>query len=572
MPLDACTLSALLRELKEAGEGAKIDKVQQPERDRILLSLRTPMGNRKLLLAAGTGNARVHFTEETMTNPAEPPMFCMLLRKHLLGGRIREITQPDWERMLVFSLESRDEMGDLSGKKLIVEMIGRSSNIILVGEDGRILDCHRRMDFGGDAERRMLPGMIYRFPPAQGKKQFFTSTREEREALLARAEEDSPEDWLMKTFSGLSPLLCRELSARCGGSMADLAPAMDALAETVEKREFVPTLVLTEGKPRDFSFLTVTQYGSQAENEVFGSFSALLDAFYSRRDRLEQRQRRSHELTKTVRTVRDRLQRKLAIQQEELMRTEDREEVRKRAELITANLYRLHKGDRELVCEDYYAEGCPTVHIPLDALKTPQQNAAALYREFSRQKAAREHLTGFIAQGEQQLTYLNSVLEEISLAETERDLSDIRRELAETGYLRRSTGTRQDKQKPQAPLRFVTEEGYEVLIGRSNIQNDELTHKLARRTDYWLHVQKIHGSHVILRCDGLEPPEESLRQAASLAVWFSQGREGGKVPVDYTMVRHVRKSPGGLPGMVLYTEYRTLMAEADEALVRRLKK
>lgn len=298
----------------------------------------------------------------------------------------------------------------------------------------------------------------------------------------------------------------------------------------------------------------------------------MLDAFYARRDRLESRRRRSHELTKQIRTIRDRLARKLVAQGEEYKRTEGREEIRKTAELITANLYQLHRGDSELVCEDYYTEGCPTVRIPLDPLKTPQQNAAAMYKEYNKCKAARAHLDRLIAEGEQQLDYLNSVLEELALAESEKDISDIRRELTETGYLRRPKGGKPDRSRLQAPLRFVSDDGLEILVGRSNVQNDELTTKTARRTDYWLHTQKVHGSHVILRCDGLEPPARSIEQAASLAAYYSQGREGGKLPVDYTMVRFVRKPSGALPGKVIYTDYKTILAEADEKLTARLKK
>ncbi len=573
MPLDAITITALCSELSERLEGAKIDRVQQPERDMLILSLRAKTGNLRLLLAAGAGNARVHISGESMENPAEPPMFCMLLRKHLVGARIASLVQPDHERMLIFHLDTRDEMGDFSSKQLVVEMIGRSSNIILVGSDGRIIDCMRRMDFAGDSLRRLLPGMIYRLPPKQDKMDFFLSDADTRRQLTKRADRAvPPEKWLLDSFSGLSPLICRELSYRSGGSYDTLPQQLDALHDTVTAGDFTPWLLSEEEKPRDFSFMPIRQYGDAMKGESFGSFSELLDAFYARRDRAERQRRRSHELNRSVRTVRDRLVRKLTGQREELRRTEDRDEFRKNAELITANMYRLKKGDRELSCEDYYQPDCPTVKIPLDVLKTPQQNAAALYKEYNKLKAAEEHLTVLIEQGEKQLDYLNSVLDELARAETEKDISDIRRELIETGYIKKRKGAKPEKIKTQAPMRFVSDDGLEILIGRSNTQNDELTTKTARRTDYWLHTQKVHGSHVIIRCDGLEPPERTIEQAASLAAYYSQGREGGKVPVDYTMVRFVRKPSGALPGMVIYTDYKTLMAQADEELVMRLRK
>ena len=573
MPLDAICTAALAAQLEQEIAGGRIDKVQQPERDMLLLSLRANGRNRRLLIAAGTGNARVHLTEASFENPAEPPMFCMLLRKHLVGAHIVSIFQPEHERMLILLLDTCDELGVEARRQLVVEMIGRSANVILVGEDGRIIDCLRRVDFAGDAMRRLLPGMIYRMPPKQEKLSFFESDAESRRVLIAGADRSTPMDkWLLDRFSGLSPLICRELSYRCGGDYELLPVQLDALAETVENGEYAPCLINRDGKPFDFSFLRISQYGEAAQTELCESFSQLLDAFYSRRDQQEQQRRRGRELQRSVKSARDRLARKLAGQREDYRKTETREEVRRRAELVTANLYRIRRGDRSLVCEDYYEPDCPEISIALDPLKTPQQNAAALYKEYGKLKGARQHLSVLIEQGEQQLDYLNSVLDELERAESEKDLSDIRRELSETGYLRRQKGARTEKGRAQTPLRFVTDAGLEVLVGRSNVQNDELTTKLARRTDYWLHTQRVHGSHVILRCEGQEPDEASLEQAASIAAYYSQGREAGKIPVDYTMVRFVRKPSGSLPGKVIYTDYHTILAEADEALVNRLKK
>lgn len=573
MPLDAIYLSALTAELKEKLEGGRIDKVQQPERDMLLLSLRAKGENLRLLLAAGTGNARVHLTESSFENPAEPPMFCMLLRKHLVGAHISAVYQPDYERMLIIELEGHDEMGFACQKKLVAEMIGRSANVILVDGEGRIVDCMRRMDFGGDAQRRMLPGMIYRLPPRQEKPPLLETDSAQRQAMIQAADrQQSPDKWLLNSFAGLSPLVCRELAHRCGGSYDTLPELLDAFVDSVQAGDLRPTILYEDGKPRDFSFMPVSQYGPAVSCREEESFSRLLDSFYSQRDRAEQQRRRSHQLFKIVRTTRDRIQRKLASQTEELRRTEDRDKVRKTADLVTANIYRIKKGDRTLECVDYYDPECPTIRIALDPLKTPQQNAAALFKEYNKLKAARSHLTGLIEEGERQLDYLNSVLELLSLSETEKDISDIRRELIATGYLRKQGGSKADRSKAQAPWRFVTDDGFEVLAGRSNVQNDELTTRTGRRTDYWFHTQRLHGSHVILRCNGMEPTELAIAQAAAIAATYSQGREGGKVPVDYTMLRFVRKPSGALPGKVVYTDYKTIMTEADEALVRRLKK
>ena len=572
MPLDAVTLRALTSELRSCAEGAKIDRVQQPEKDLLILTLRTREGNRRLLLSASVSGARVHFTSLSFENPAEPPMFCMLLRKHLIGARIRSIEQPEMERLLLFRLSARDELCDEVEKTLAVEMIGRSANVVLIGPDGRIIDCLRRMEYGGEG-RGMLPGMIYRLPPRQKKTPFFGCTDEELLLRLDSIESGAELDKeLLGRFSSLSPLLCRELCYRSRGELGLLKENALALRETVAAGDFVPTLISLDGAPRDYSFMAVNQYGPAAQNERFDDFSSLLDAFYARRDREESRRRRSRELLHSVRSAHERLQRKLAVQRKELADTAGREELRRRAKLITANIYRMKKGQGELVCENYFEDGCPEIRIALDPLKTPQQNAAALYKDFSRKKAAEEHLTVLIAEGEKQSEYLSTVLDEIERAENERDLADIRRELTETGYLKKPRSAKADRSKPQAPLRFLSSDGLEILVGRSNIQNDELSFKTARRTDIWLHTQRIHGSHVILRTDGLDPPQRSLEEAASLAAYYSQGRQAGKIPVDWTQARHVKKPSGAMPGAVLYTEYATILAEADERLADRLKK
>lgn len=583
MPLDAVFLSGLHVELAPQILGAKIDKVQQPERDLLLLSLRTRSGNERLLIHGGVGSARVHLTQGRFENPASPPMFCMLLRKHLVGARITKLAD-NGDRLLEIHMDAHDEMGTETRRTLVVEMMGRQSNVILVDGEGIILDCMRRVDPFMSEVRPLLPGMRYRLPPKQEKPDFFETEPEERAALLRAAESGTALDsWLLHTFSGLSPLVCRELCYRAfqdaSPRFASLMPeqeiaflaAMNWLDDLVQSRKLAPYLLSDDHKPKDFSFLPIEQYGDTLRCEKRSSFSALLDEYYLRRDQAEAMRRKSQSLTKTIKNLRDRTARKLSMQREELRRSEDRETIRRRADLITANLYRIQKGDRVLRAEDFYEEGMPTVEIPLDPLKTPQQNAAQLYKQYQKAKTAETHLTALISEGETSLHYLNSVLDEISRAEGEQDLAAIRAELRESGYLKREKSAKKEKLRPRAPLRFVSDSGYEILVGRSNAQNDELTHRIAHRTDYWLHVQKIHGSHVIIRAKDSEPDEKTLAQAASLAVYYSQSRAGGKTPVDYTMVRNVRKPSGGLPGMVLYTTYQTILAESDEALAERLR-
>ena len=572
MPLDAPLLRGLTDELAAALTGARIDKVQQPARDTLLLSVYTQLGARRLLISAAGSGSRLNFTNEKYENPDKPPMFCMLLRKHLTGARIDAVEQPEWERMVILSLTARDELGVECHPKLMIELMGRASNVILCGEDGRIIDCLRRVDFGEEAYRRLLPGMLYKYPQSPEKPCFFTTGSDKRRELLASASgEEEPSGWLLDTFSALSPLIAREIARRAGG-YEHLAEAMDALDESVKARELTPTLVKLGGKAKDFSFMRITQYGREAENVELESFSALLDAFYAQRDRAERMRRASHDTVKAVRTLRDRTARKLASQREELKKSAGREELRRRGDLITANLWRAQKGARELECEDYYTEGCPVVKIKLDPLKTPQQNAAQAYKEYRKAETAEKHLTELIAAGERQLDYLESVLDALNRAESERDVQEIRAELTGSGVLKAQRGSaKQRKIKPAGPMRFVSGTGYEILVGRNNAQNDELTTKTARLTDIWLHTQRVHGSHVVIRCMDTEPDEQTLAEAASLAAYYSEGRDAGKVPVDYTQIRRVKKPSGALPGKVIYTEYQTIIAEPDPDLAKRLK-
>lgn len=573
MALDTVMLSALAAELRPKLEGARIDKVRQPEREQVLLSIRNKGENMRLLINAGAGSGRVALTGQSFENPAEPPMFCMLLRKYLVGARIEKLTQPNWERLLMVDIISHNELGDSVCLKLAIELMGRSSNLVLVGDDGRIIDCLRRMEYGGDVQRRMLPGMIYRLPPAQKKPLIFDCDRAQIESALNSSEDGKPLDKrLLDSFSGLSPLVCRELVHRAFYDISCLPDALEAFLESVRAGKFTPTLLTKDGKPAEYSFMQLKQYGSEYEQQSLNSFSELLDAYYSKRELSERRRRRARELSHSVKTARDRIQRKLVCRLEELERTYGREEIRKNAELLTANMYRVKRGDSSVTVEDYYTDGCPSVEIKLDILKTPQQNAAAMFKEYNKLKTAEIHLTALVAEGEKQLDYLNSVLDELERAETERDLAEIRRELLETGYLKKQKGAKPDKSKKQGPMRFISSDGYEILVGRSNSQNDELTTKTARRTDIWLHTKSVHGSHVIISCEGREPPERTIAEAASIAAYYSQGREGGKTAVDYTAVRFVRKPSGSMPGKVVYTDYRTVMAEADEALCEKLKK
>ena len=583
MPMDAVCLGAVIAEVRAAALGARIDKIQQPARDQVVLLL--PRGLR-LLLNAGTNQPRLQLTGVLRENPAQPPMFCMLLRKHLTGAKIVDITQPEMERIAVLTLEGRDEMGELCRRALVLEAMGRQANLILLDGEGRIIDCLRRVDLESAEKRQVLPGMFYRLPPSQaGKRSPLSLGDGEFRTLLENAgAEEQADRWLLDTFYGLSPLACRELVYRaCGttdarmlelgaGQKDALCAAWDALLGRIRAGDYVPAMLLRDGKPMDYACFPIAQYENGAEMARYDSFSALLDDFYQKREQAERMRQLGHDLRQTAVSARDRVRRKLALQDKEYQATQNRDALRRAGDLITANLYRMERGARVLETEDYYEEGCPTVEIRLDPLLTPQQNAAKYYKNYNKAKTAEKMLAEQMEKGRVELDYLESILEELERAESEQDLREIRAELKDAGYIKQRAGEKKQIRRPLKPRAFLSSAGIPISVGRNNRQNDQLTCKDAAPGDLWLHTQKIHGSHVILHTGGKEPDEQSLRQAASLAAYYSKAREGQNVPVDYTPVRYVKKPGGARPGMVVYTTYRTVYVTPDEALVKALEK
>ena len=557
MPLDALCLSGLVHELNGALSGARIDKIYQPGRDEVVLALRAPGGNVKLLLSANPNHPRPQLTQLPRENPDAPPMFCMLLRKHLSGGRILSIAQPHLERVVEIRLEALDELGDRVERRLVLEAMGRHSNLILLDGEGRITDCLRRVDGDMSARRQVLPGLFYRLPPAQAKLDPTALDRGELERLLAAAPPQAQADqWLLDAFGGLSPLVCRELACRAGGSTDARLDAMgqegrrrlldglEGLLKDVQENRFTPVMVTIDGRPKDFSFLPLEQYGSAAGLTPFPTFSQLLDQFYEQRENQERIRQRGQDLIRSVTNARDRLTRKLANQDRELTATLDRKRLRQYGDIITSNFHAMDKGMARLRATDFYDPEGREVEIPLDPLLTLQQNAAKYYKEYNKAKTAQRMLTIQMEKGRGELDYLNSVLENITLAEGERDLQEIRQELVDTGYLcRPSKAKGREKRASSKPMEFCSSAGLRIAVGKNNTQNDLLTCKLAAKGDIWLHTQKIHGTHVILFTQGRTPDPGSLQEAACLAAWVSQGRESGKVPVDYTPVKYVKK-PG----------------------------
>lgn len=585
MPLDALCLSGVVAELKPILTGAKIDKVHQPGRDEMILALRLGRGNGRLLLSASPNHPRLQMTELSRENPDAPPMFCMLLRKHLTGGRILSVEQPHLERIVELRLEVLDELGDRKERRLILEAMGRRANLVLVDDQGRIVDCLRRVDGDMSAQRQLLPGLFYRLPPAMKKADPTALDGAEWLRQVEQAPGESRVDhWLLDTFGGWSPLVCREIAFRAGGrvdvTFDELGPqgrvrvgeAAEALLKTVRENSFTPTVISVEKRPKDFTFFPAEQYEEAGECTAYPTFSALMDRFYEQRENQERIRQKGQDLIRSVTNARDRTARKLANQQRELEATQDRERLRQFGDIITSNLHAMERGMATLRAMDFYDPDGGEVEIKLDPLLTPQQNAAKYYKEYNKAKTAEEMLTIQLEKGRRELDYLNSVLENITLAEGERDLQEIRQELADTGYLRRQIkGKDKGRRLSPKPMEFRSTAGLRISVGKNNMQNDLLTCKQAFKSDIWFHTQKIHGSHVILWTGGAQPDLQSLNEAACLAAWFSQGRESGKVPVDYTPVKYVKKPAGARPGMVVYTTYETAWVTPDESLVKRLR-
>lgn len=576
------TLHLLAQELRAEILGARVDKIYQPSREELVLGLHTPAKNRRLFLSAKGSSPRAHLTELSMENPKEPPMFCMLLRKLLGGARLTGIEQPGFERVLLLRFETTGELGDRGTATLIAELMGHRSNLILAGEDGRVIDAVRRTGAASSPVRQVLPGQPYVYPPAQDR---VTIERpgEVVGRLLESAREAELSKLLQQTLDGASPLLCRELVHRAyDGEQPDAAMLageralrlrgeLEALAGRLARGECVPTAVLTlQGEPKDFSFIPIAQYGGAMLTRAYPSLSALLDAFYGERDAADRFKQRAVDLTRLLSARIGRAERKLAAQREELLDCKNRERLRRAGDLLSANLFALKKGMARAQVPDYYdPEGKDTV-IELDPRLTPVQNIQRYYKDYRRADTAERMLKDLIVQGEQELAYLESVGDLLSRAGTGEELSAIRAELAGQGYLRAAPKSRRRDEEKLAPLRYRSSDGFVILSGRNNLQNDRLTLKDSASGDIWFHVQKQAGSHTVVKTEGRPVPDRTLTEAAVIAAFNSKARNSRKVPVDYTAVKNVRKQPGGRPGMVLYERFQTAVVDPDAALAARL--
>lgn len=582
MALDGAFLYAIRNELSSL-IGGRVEKIHQPSREEIIISLRTRNGGKKLYISANAASARVHITENTVDNPQTPPMFCMLLRKHLGSGKLVGIRQDGLERILFLDFECVNELGDIVTVTLACEIMGRCSNLIIINNEGRVIDSIKRVDEEMSRERLVLPGMKYTLPPRGERLNFLEADSEEIKTALKSADNGELSKVLIRIFEGISPILAREWTFFAGrgthlesGSIQ--GDALDRLLFAVKRtREQLidgdccfSAVSTRDGQLKDFSFIRLSQFGTLMYTKELPSACALLDYFYSERDRAARTKQRANDLFRLLINLNDRTMRRLSVQREELGKCAEKDHYKLCGDLISANMYRISKGESSTVLENFYDEECPQIRIELDVRKTPAQNAQHYYNEYKKSVTAEEKLTEQIEKGEEELQYLDSVLDSLTRATSENDIIQLRLELREQGYIKASSG----KAKPPKalpPIEYKSSDGYTILVGRNNCQNDQLTLKFAEKTDIWLHTQAITGSHVIIVTDGETPPDKTIEEAAIIAAVNSKGRNSGLVPVDYCLARFVKKPAGAKPGKVIFTNYRTAFVKPDAELEAALR-
>jgi len=563
MPLDATAVACMAHELSVRLADGRIDKIYQPERDEITLSVRTPRETVRLAVSASHAFPRLHVTDVRKKNPADAPMFCMLLRKHLGGGKLAEISQPDFERVLRFTVSVYSELGDKTERFLYAEFAGRNPNIILTDETGKIIDAAHHTDLSSG--RAILPGMLYTPPPLQDKANPLTANAESCAALLETMPEALAEKALVSLFRGVSPMTARCIAAEsCGGEDAPVRGNIPALAEgivrffdRVKQNKFFPSLLLTpDGAYTDFTAYEPYACRDVMRVEKAESLSAAMDTLYRGRDHDDRMRQRSAGLKKRVASFLERTRKKITIHEATLQETENMEKYRIYGELLCAGLYRIAPGDESVTLENFYNNMEP-ITIPLDKTKSASANAQLYFKKYRKMKTAAVVVREELTRAKEEAAYMETVAEAISRAEDEDTLTEIRRELVSGGFIKEETRGKKQKEAPAAPLQLEMG-GFSVLVGRNNRQNDLVTLRLSRAEDIWLHTKNMPGSHVLIQSARREVPEDVILRAAATAAWFSAGKHSAQVPVDYTAVKNVWKPSGAKPGMVLYEKQHTV--------------
>lgn len=580
MALDGLFLTKIKDELLSKAVGLRVDKVNQPTRDEIILNLRGKGCSYKLLLCVRADSPRVHFTSHNIDNPAVPPMFCMLLRKHLTSAMIKNIRQHENDRILFIDFDGTNEIGDKVELTLCIEIMGKYSNLILISGE-KIIDSIKRVDYLTSSVRQILPGLTYCLAPQQDKLSLDSTEIDVILNKILEYKDKYLSSAIINTVQGVSPIVSREIAARVTGddvSVSSLASTqigslkqiITQIKDNLHASTKAYMLLEKSGKPKDISHINITQYGDMLSVKEYDSCSELLDDFYYERDRICRINHRAHELIKLLNNLLERTVRKLALQKEELKQCENKDKLKLYGELILANLYRLEKGVSFYEVENYY-DNCNLVKIPCNPALSPTENQKRYYKEYRKAQTAEKMLAELIVSGEQEILYLESVLDELSRADTDSEISAIRLELQNGGYIKKLKGKKQKPPKELPPIEFKSTDGFKILVGRNNVQNEKLSLKTANKTDMWLHTQKIPGSHVVIFGEGKEISDLAIEQAAVIAAYHSKAKESSLVPVDYTMAKELKKPSGGKTGMVIYHEYWSIIVNPDKELVEKLR-
>ncbi|MBR3150054.1 MAG: NFACT family protein [Eubacterium sp.] len=558
MAFDGIFLHLIKNEIKDKLLGFRVDKIYQPSKEELMFTFRTYDGTEKLLLSAKADCPRIQLTNQFVENPKQPPMLTMLLRKHLGGARLRDITQDGFERIVTFVFDAKNDLGDPVTFNLVVEIMGRHSNIILVDENGVIVECVKKIDEFTSSVREVLPNIRYELPPQQSKKNIFECDAAELEATIETLGIKKSLAY-QEVLQGISPIVAREL---------EHGMTLDELKEHIKNPH--PTVVIVD-KPKDYTYFVPKQYGDVAQYKSFDTFSQLIDFYYYEQVRIERIKQRSNDLFHRLTTLQERAVRKAINRKRELKECENKEQLKIYGDLINSNLYRLEKGAAFYELENFYDEG-KTVRIKADVTLTPSQNAQKYYKDYRKKQIAESKLKAFITDAEQEAEYLDSVIDMLSRAETDSEITAIRAELSQAGFLSRRNVSRSKNSKKLPPKRYMSSEGFEIAVGRNNVQNDELTLKTAKNYDLWFHVKDTAGSHVIVTAEKDRPfTDKLIREAAMLAAYNSKAHASSNVAVDYTIVKNVHKPNGAKFGMVIYDNYKTEYVTPNEEELKEIK-
>lgn len=582
MAFDACMMRAVLSEISREFPEGKIEKILQPRNDEINIIIHYGKSSRRLVFNVGPNAPRLQLSDRQKENPLKAPMFCMLLRKHFTGARIVSVAQPGFDRIAEFRVACYDDMGYPTEKKIICEIMGKYANLIVLDSEDKIISALKVIDFAASSVRQVLPGLKYQIPKqAEKLSPLEIDEKTFRQRLADFPAERTGEKFITSTYSGIATQIARELVYRASGHtdlpVCNIDPdafwqSFEAWQRLLIEESYTPTVAFdSSGKPVDYSYMDIGYLGDSVTIRHYDSLSEMMDVYFAERDRLEHIHQRAHDITTLLNNAEARTEKKLGIQRQALKDADRGEEYKRNADLITANLYQLKRGMESFRTVDYYDESCPEVEIKLDTRLSPSQNAQRFYKLYNKCKTAKVVLAEQITLWESELKYLESVRQFLATAECEADVMEIRDELYRSGYASRMKGYNPPKKQTSQPHKFVTSGGYQLLVGRNNLQNDRLTFKLASKGDLWFHTKDIPGSHVIMLCDGEEPSERDYTEAASVAARYSKAT-GDLVAVDYTRVKNIKKPGGAKPGFVIYkTNYTAFVRPATDEDIEGMK-